>query len=254
MAFRDRRHQRESLVAKSLRSAQSRVTLGHGRVSGRFRERRAMSDRPLAKKKAEEGRPAGAGRPVEHPAAPAARAGHRGPRQRRHQDSEEGGAAADLHPRRGPSAHPRLGPAGRTGGLAAMLRLAVREAPAWLVSMVVHTVTLVAMAMAAVPGPANYRPQQRLVVVASRRETENRGGRRRGSRHAAGEHARRGHAGRPGGVPSRSSTKRKSAFDPSEELAAAEKGQGTGTGRPGTAGPAGAEASGDYRTPPRPRQ
>ena len=46
---------------------------------------------------------------------------------------------------------------GLAASLAAMLRLAVREAPAWLVSMVVHTVTLVAMAMAAVPGPANYQ-------------------------------------------------------------------------------------------------
>ena len=55
---------------------------------------------------------------------------------------------------------------GRHGLLVSLSYLAqlfVQEAPAWLVSMVVHMVTLVTMAMITVPEPAPYKPQHLIV-------------------------------------------------------------------------------------------
>ncbi len=141
-------------------------------------------------------------------------------------------------------------------GLAAMLRWAVREAPAWLVSMVVHTVTLVAMAMAAVPGPTNYRPQQRLVVVPPEEKPKIEEVAEAPSTLPPNTLEEDTPADPAAAAESKLDQEKqekqeKAPFDPSEELAVAEKSHGTGR-TSGTAGPAGAEASGDIGLPPGP--
>ncbi len=50
------------------------------------------------------------------------------------------------------------------GGLAALAQLAIQESPAWAISMVVHMLTLVTMAMVAVPDPVLYKSQHLIVT------------------------------------------------------------------------------------------
>ncbi|MEN6450767.1 MAG: hypothetical protein ABFC96_09765 [Thermoguttaceae bacterium] len=54
---------------------------------------------------------------------------------------------------------------GRDAALRVMLRLAMREAPAWLASMIVHMVTLMAMATVVVNSPTRYKVPQRTIVM-----------------------------------------------------------------------------------------
>ncbi|NLF07468.1 MAG: terpene cyclase/mutase family protein [Pirellulaceae bacterium] len=65
-----------------------------------------------------------------------------------------------------------LGRHGLTASIACFAQLAVEEAPAWLISMVVHMVTLVTMAMITVSEPVPYKPQHLIVTPPEKKKVE----------------------------------------------------------------------------------
>lgn len=65
-----------------------------------------------------------------------------------------------------------LGKHGVMASVACFSQLAVHEAPAWLISMLVHMVTLVTMAMVTVSEPIPYTPQHLMVTPPEKKKTE----------------------------------------------------------------------------------
>ena len=65
-----------------------------------------------------------------------------------------------------------LGKHGLMASVACFSQLAVQEAPAWLISMLVHMVTLVTMAMVTVSEPIPYKAQHLMVTPPEKKKTE----------------------------------------------------------------------------------
>lgn len=65
-----------------------------------------------------------------------------------------------------------LGKHGLMVSVTCFAQLAVHEAPAWLISMVVHMVTLVTMAMVTVSEPIPYKPQHLIVTLPEKKVIE----------------------------------------------------------------------------------
>ena len=126
-----------------------------------------MSDVPLAKMNLQRGQAAGAARPLPF-LAPSPCLKSRPPRFLSMISPSFGPSTTLSSPSSSTLAAPVRRQVAATHGLAAMLvgisQVAVQEAPAWALSMVVHMVTLVTMAMVAVPDTVPYRAQHLVVV------------------------------------------------------------------------------------------